>query len=255
MRRSRKPRVTRAELRGKMPLSFAGQLVSMDRQEAEAFVRRHGWLAATPDDFKNQVLARCGLLSIPAGAAIFRADDATTGVFAVVEGQCELHLALQGRDPTLTHICGPSFWLGNTAATIGRRRRITAIAGPTGCQLLQLSGAELLRITQRDARTWRYFAELHARNYLSSLDVIDALKRTEPRERLAATLCNLLDGAPKGQKMVYTSQSDLASLAQLGRSSVNAALNHLEERGLLRRGYGSVEITNVAALRRFVSEG
>lgn len=226
----------------------------MDKREATAFIRRHGWLAATPDDFKDRVLTRCDLLTILAGATVFHAGDETGGVFAVVEGQFELHLALQGSDPTLTHICGPSFWLGNTAAITGRRRRITAIAGPNGCQMLHLPAAEILRITERDARTWRYFAELHARNYLSALDVIDALKRNEPKERLAATLCNLLDGAPKGQKMVNASQYDLASLTQLGRSTVNAALSDLEKCGLVRRGYGSVEVISVAALRRFVSE-
>ncbi len=226
----------------------------MDRKDAEAFSRRYGWLAATPDDFKDRVLVRCDLLAVAAGAAVFRAGDETAGVFAVVSGQVELHLALQGSDPTLTHICGPGSWLGNTAATIGRRRRLTAIAGPAGCQLLQLRAAEILRITERDPRTWRYFAELHARNYLSSLDVIDALKRTRPIERLAATLCNLLDGAPKGHKTIKVSQSDLASIAQLARTTVNAALTALEKQGLVRCGYGSIEINNSAALRRFVSE-
>jgi CRP/FNR family cyclic AMP-dependent transcriptional regulator len=229
------------------------QLSTMDRQEASAFIRQNGWLATTPDDFKEQILARCSLLAVSAGSTIFRAADDTGSIFAVVEGQFELHLALQGQDPTLAHICGPGSWLGNTAAMTGRRRRITAIAGAHGCHTLQLSTAEIGRIADRNPRAWRYFAELHARNYLTALDVIDALKRSDPRDRLVATLCNLLDGLTKGNKFLHVSQSDIAALTRLGRSKVNAVLNDLERQDLVRRKYGAVEIPNVAALRRLNS--
>ena len=109
-----------------------------------------------------------------AGSAIFRAADETGSVFAVVVGQLELHLTLQGRDPTLTHIYGPGAWLGNTAAMTGRRRRITAVAGANGCHTLQLSSAEIGRIAERDPKASRYFADLHARTILIVLEVIDA---------------------------------------------------------------------------------
>jgi len=226
----------------------------MDKQQASGFVKRHGWLSAMPVVFQNRLLARCDLLKFAAGEVVFRAGDETGSLIGIVEGRVELHLPLQGNDPTLAHFCGAGSWLGNTAAMVGRRRRITAVAGRDGCRVLQMSRAEMLRMTQRDPKVWSYFAALHARNYLSALDVIDALKRNDPIERVAATLCNLLDALPEGEKVINSSQSDFGSLTQFGRSTINAVLTDLEKRGWVRRGYGFVEIADASALRRFVRE-
>lgn len=223
----------------------------MDKQEATAIIRRHhGWLSTTPADFQDRLLAACDLLTFEAGSSCFRAGDDSGATFGVVEGRTELHIALQGNDPTLGYICGPGYW---SAAAIGQRRRLSMIAGPTGCRVLRLSRAEMFRITQHDPAAWRYFAELLAQNLVNALNVIDALKRSDPIERLAVTFCNLLESLSVTQGVVNASQTDLGSLTQLGRSSVNAALSELENRGLIRRGYASIEIPSVSALRQFIS--
>jgi CRP/FNR family transcriptional regulator, cyclic AMP receptor protein len=204
---------------------------------------------SAPADFQDRLLAACDLLTFEAGRSCFRAGDDSGSTFGVVAGRTELHIALQGDDPTLGYICGPGYW---SAAAIGQRRRLSMIAGPAGCHVLRLSRAEMFRITQHDPAAWRYFAELLAQNLINALNVIDALKRSDPIERLAVTFCNLLEGLSVTQGVVDASQSDLGSLTQLGRSSVNAALSEMESRGLIRRGYASVEIPSVSALRRFI---
>jgi CRP/FNR family transcriptional regulator, cyclic AMP receptor protein len=221
----------------------------MNKQEAIAFIRHRSWLSATPADFQDRLLAACDLLTFEAGSVAFRAGDDSGSTLGIVEGRAELHIALQGNDPTLGYICGPGYW---SAAVVGQRRRLTMIAGPAGCQVLRLSRAEMFRITQRDPSAWRYFAELLAQNIVNAFNVIDALKRSDPVERLAVTLCNLLESLSETQGAINASQSDLGSLTQLGRSSVNAALSELENRGLIRRRYASVEIPSVSALREFI---
>lgn len=226
----------------------------MDKQQAAVFIRSQGWLSTTPSDFQDRLLSRCDLLTLDAGQVAFRAGDDAGGLFGIVEGRIELHLDLKSDDPTLGYICGPGYWVGDNATIARRRRRLTMVAGSVGCQALRLPRAEMLRMTQYDPGEWRYFAELLARNYLNAMDVIDALKRSDPVERVAATLCNLLDGSSDGQNTVNASQSDFGSLTQLGRGTVNAALNSLEKKDLVRRRYGSIEIPSVSALREFVWE-
>jgi len=61
-----------------------------------------------------------------------------------------------------------------------------------------------------------FLAELHAATFKRSR-VIDTLSAAaERKKRLASTLCNLLDGAPKGQTMSTLPFPDLASLTHLG---------------------------------------
>lgn len=222
----------------------------MDKLAAGAFVRRHGWLSRTPVPFQDEVIARSDLLSLTGGQALYHADDPAGGLFAIVAGRIELHYPVTGDDPTLAYICGPGIWAGDTAAVGGRRRRMTLIAG-SGLQALRLPRAQLLRIADADPLAWRYFAELVANNYFNCLDVIDALRRGDPIERIAMSLCNLLFEQPEGEVVVNASQADLGAMTQLSRGTANTALGALESRGLIRRGYGVIEILDTAALRDF----
>jgi CRP-like cAMP-binding protein len=95
-------------------------------------------------------------------------------------------------------------------------------------------------------------AELLARNYALSIDVIDALKREDPIERLAAMVLHLTSRDPGATPVVSVSQSDLGALARLSRSSVNAAISELQRRGWVRRAYASLEVIDKPGLSSFV---
>jgi hypothetical protein len=51
------------------------------------------------------------------------------------------------------------------------------------------------------------------------------------------------------------SQSDLASMADLGRGSVNAALKVIERLGIIRRGNLSISVEQPRELRSLVRDG
>jgi CRP/FNR family transcriptional regulator, cyclic AMP receptor protein len=223
----------------------------MDKQEAGEIARRRGWLSATPVEFQDRLLARCDLLNFKTTGPIYRADDDASGIFGIVRGCVELHYPGHGEGPTLGYIGGPGLWLGDSAAVDGRVRRITLIAR-TGCWLLRLSRADLHRLTTLDPLAWRHLAELLAQSEFRMLDIIDALRRSDPVERVAAMLCSLTSDLPGEELLVQASQSDLAAVTRLGRNAVNLALGELEARQCIRRGYGVVEVTDQAALHRFV---
>jgi DNA-binding MarR family transcriptional regulator len=90
-------------------------------------------------------------------------------------------------------------------------------------------------MTEADALAWRYFLLLLAQNYARTLRVVYALKQEDPLRRVAATLLLLIDDNLQGEMEARASQSDIAEIANLGRSKVNASLKALEGRGMIRR--------------------
>jgi CRP-like cAMP-binding protein len=224
----------------------------LTRKQAEAVVRSHGWLSRTSRDFQDLVLAKCDLLRLKPTQNAYEVGDQAGGLFGVARGRVEMHLPAHGLEPTLSYIGGPGYWVGDAAAVSGRPRVLSVIAA-SHCQLLRLPRAELQRLGAGNPAVWANIAMLLAASTVICISLIDALKRNDPVARVAATLVVLLDDLPNGAAVLDISQSDLASIAHLGRVSVNAALKELQSRGWIRRRYGSIELTKPTALRHFAA--
>ena len=223
----------------------------MERRQAEAFLRRVTWLGEAPEDFQDQVLAKCDMLRYKKSDLIYDDGDEASGLFGVVEGHLEVHLPAPGVTPTLSYIGGPGSWFGDIAAVTGARRRIAIIAG-SDCQLLRLPRLEITRMTASDPILWRQFLLLLARNYGKAISLVWALKQDDPVKRVACLLLILSEENLAGTG-IAASQWDIAELINLGRSKVNSSLKALEGRGHIRRRYGSIEVTNAVGLRDFIA--
>ena len=171
----------------------------------------------------------------------------------MIKGHLELHLAARGKSPTLAHIAGPGFWVGDFAAITGAPRRFSIVARGE-CALLRLSRAEMQRICQEEPTSWRYLAELAVTNLGVTLDFAEMLRRVDSVARVAAALAILIEEDAHGQHTVDASQADLAAMTRLSRGIVNAALNTLEKRGWITRRYGAVSVTEHTALAEFVRQ-
>jgi CRP-like cAMP-binding protein len=218
---------------------------------AGATLPRTGWLADTPPDFRDLVLHACDVLCFKATERIYEDGDNAGGIFGVVAGALEVHLPWRGSRSTLSHIGGPGFWTGAGTAITGAPRRVTIAARASSC-LLRLPRAAVVEITRNDPSTHVYFSALNARNLFLAIDIVNALKCTDALERVTATLLNLVGCDSAKQPVIHASQSDLASIAGLGHSSVSVAVTNLERRGWLRRRYAAIEITDLTALQRSV---
>jgi CRP-like cAMP-binding protein len=222
----------------------------VEKEAAAKVVRSGGWLSTLPAPFQDVLLSRSDLLHFPERMPVYEVGEDAGGVFGVAGGALEMHLPWRSRENMLTHLAGPGFWVGDSGAVVGNARRVTITARPDAW-VFRFSRAELLRVTQEDPSSWRHFAFLLAGNSLMSIAIINALKRDDPLERVAATLLNLVDSSHGERSVLQASQSDVGALARLGRSSVNVALAELERRGWLQRRYGELEMVDVEALRRF----
>lgn len=222
----------------------------MNRAQAAQIIGSIGWLSNTPADFRDEVVARSDLLKFSAGTAIYDMGDVSGGLYGVVSGSISLFLpTLDGQDD-LGHIGRPGFWTGEFAAVTGQTRRLS-VAARSDCEVLRLPRAAVLAITEKSAAAWPHVMALFARSSLLMVDIIDALKRGDPVARIAMTILNLIGGEAQHQVSLDIRQDELASIAHLSRSTVNAAVAELERRGWLRRGYRALEITDLVALSHF----
>lgn len=220
----------------------------------DSVLRRFGWLAGTPAEFQDVVLRKSDRMTVGQGDTVFHSGDDAGGGIGVIEGFADLHVEGGGSDDTLSHIVGPGYWVGGVAALTGRPRRIGMVARTT-LRLIRLPRAEILRMTEQVPEHWRHFPGLAAINLATAIDIVDALRRSDPAERLAMVLRNLNQGAPTAGGELAVSQADLASLSALSRSSVNRALGVLAARGLIRQGYKTISLPDPEALAAFRSAG
>ena len=202
--------------------------------------RNQGWLARMPPAFREQVLTSCDFLRLKAGQAVYEVGDEAGGIFGVASGRLGLHVPALGEEPTLSFVGGPGFWAGDLAAVAGIARRISLVAC-CDTEVLRLSRASMIRLATTDPAAWLHFAELMAANFETSLATIGMLRRADPIARMASLLLNLAGRQQRAHKLTM-SQTDLAAMAAVSRTTTNNALAELEKRSLLRRGYGSIII-------------
>lgn len=110
----------------------------------------------------------------------------------------------------------------------------------------------MLRVAADDPAAWLYFSQLATGNFIRAIDLIAMLRRDNPTSRLAALLL-ILVGLASGRvdraaTVVTVSQTDLGTMAQLGRTTINVALSHLEAQGLIERGDAAVNIVDRGGL-------
>lgn len=90
--------------------------------------------------------------------------------------------------------------------------------------------------------------QLHA-----ALEFVEDLRRLSVTIHIAKLLSTMAKAEKKTATLEVTHES-LGKILGVTRLSVVRALDLLEEEGLIRRGYGRIEVPDVASLRAWVAE-
>lgn len=210
------------------------------------------WYSHLPTELQDSLLAHARARQLTAGQYLFKRGDPPCGLYAVLEGTLRVSaVSDQGKEAVLSLVQSP-YWFGEIALFDGLSRTHDACAvGP--CTLLQVPQSALLQILQKSPGYWRDMALLLTQKLRLSFLNIEQLSLMPASERLAHRLLMIADGYGEIEHLrpvVQMPQEDLAAMVCLSRQTINALLKDLQAQGILRLGYGEIEILDVQRLRK-----
>lgn len=177
---------------------------------------------------------------------VFRAGEATAGVWLVRSGQVELSVGV-GADRTAVGVLRPGDVDGDLGLLLSQPHAYTARSiGSSRCLYLAADDFEWLLATHASiARRW--LSSVAQRLAAEQSRVLSLIGRSLPEQ----TASLLLDHAVEGK--VSLPQRTLAAMLGVTRPSLNKVLKDLERRGAVRIEYAAV-VVDPARLREAVEQ-
>lgn len=181
--------------------------------------------------------------------------DDLHGLCIVIEGLLHSFCAAPGDREVMIGIVGPGAVLGHATRYSGGPRLVTAICvEPT--TVLHLSESDLDDIARQFPELWRAIAKFTYDHMRSALRMAIELAALRPRARVAARLLAMAETTARaaGQMPVLNiSQELLGETMGLTRKTINQHLAQFASRGLIRVGYGRIELLDLAGLHRIAN--
>jgi CRP-like cAMP-binding protein len=210
------------------------------------------WFAQLPEELKRGLLDEAGLQTLNAGETLFARGDAPSGVYAVLDGAMLISgIAESGKEAMLT-LLEPPGWFGEISVFDRQPRTHHAIAEGDAL-VLHVPQATLDALLSREPRWWRDLGLLVTSKLRLAFLAMEDIALSPTPVRLARRLALMAQGYGEGRhesRAVEVSQEQLASMLSISRQTANQLLKDLEARGLIKLGYGTVEILDLDGLRR-----
>lgn len=228
-------------------------------EEAKDIAGTRGWLSQTPEDFRRAVLGRVALQSFKPGQSIYSINDPPGGMYGLVCGSVKISVAPGDDVPILAHVMTPGSWSGYGPAVTGCNR-IAGLSAGRNCQVLFLPLHAINEIAARDPLAWRYIATLVLIDLKISIGAMDDLMIRNEFRRMIAVLLRAGgfrhgDGGEKAPLWLDLSQSELAAMSNLARTTVATFLHRLEAEGQVEIRYGQIGVLAPEALRARLAAG
>ena len=224
----------------------------MDADQWRSRLATGHWFSHLPLPFQHSLLAHARLRQLTAGQYLFKRGDPPCGLYAVLDGTLRVSAVNeQGKEAILSLVESP-FWFGEICLFDGLPRTHDACAvGP--CTLLQVPQQALLNILDDSPSYWRDLALLMSQKLRLSFIGLEQLSLMPASVRLAHRLLMIVEGygdTEHSKRVLHLPQEDLAAMLSLSRQTTNALLKDLQAQGLVRLGYGEIEILDVPRLRQ-----
>jgi CRP-like cAMP-binding protein len=222
-------------------------------EEARKIASANGWLSLTPPSFQSAVLDRCRLQGFAAGQSIYSVGDPPGGMYGLVSGGLAISIAPGERGPYFGHLARPGTWFGE-AAIVTRQPRRVGLTATRKAELLHLPMEKFEEIVAKDANAWRLFALVTLGHLDMAIGACDDLMLRDHVKRCVALLlrlggCRHATAKPSAPAEIDLSQDDIATLANVARTTAGAVLRSLEKAGHIKRTYRYIKILAPDALR------
>ncbi|PZU46752.1 MAG: Crp/Fnr family transcriptional regulator [Sphingomonas sp.] len=217
------------------------------RRDAEAVLRREGWLSLQPKPFQDDVLARCRLLFFAANEPIYRVGDPPGGLYGLVSGNALVQSSPPYSSLQMIKVGTPGMWTGEGAFLTRQPRRIE-LRAREATWVMHLPLEQMDRMVAADPMVLRAFCLLLVGTLDVLLQMVSGLQMNDPFRRIAAAIDRSL---PRSETELTVSQTDLAEMSRTTRKQVGPALKLLADARIVDPSYRKLRILDRERLRRF----
>ncbi len=226
----------------------------------EELLRAGRWFGNLDATFRGELLDAAELRPLRQGEWLFARGDPPSGLFGVVEGSVRIAGTVAGAsDPRefLLARVEPPMWFGEVSVIDGQPRTHDAIADVEST-LVHVPQAELVAMLDREPRRYRDLGLLVSTKLRIAFAALeDAAQPLLVRlaRRLLLTVERYGEWQDRTSRVVDLKQAELATMLSASRPTVNQLLKELASRGIVRLGYGHVEIVDLDGLRSVAGTG
>lgn len=223
----------------------------MDAESWHGRLSSGHWYRHLPAPLQHSLLASARVRQLAAGQVLFKRGDPPCGLYAVLDGSLRISAVNEQGKEALLSLAQAPLWFGEIAVFDGLPRTHDACAvGP--CTLLQVPQSAMLQLLEQSPAYWRDMALLMSQKLRLTFINIEQLSLMPASVRVAHRLWMIAEGYGEidgSRRVVQLAQEDLAAMLGVSRQTTNGVLKELQEQGIVRLGYGEIEILEVGRLR------
>lgn len=220
-----------------------------DRSLAFEALRHAAWLQGYPDDLVHRLVGEGRLVRLNVGEWAQAEGDDRPGLSVVISGLLHSYCAAPGDREVLIGLVGPGSVIGHATRYSGGPRLVTAVCVEPST-FLELSEEALDRIGSQAPHIWQAMAGFAYAHMRSAVRMAAELISLRPRERIAARLLAFHDHIQTTDRhVIKVSQELLGEMMGLTRKTINHHLSNFEDAGLIKVGYGKIELADIAGLK------
>lgn len=212
-------------------------------------LRETEWLKGYSPELAESLVAEGRLAHLNIGEWAQAEGDDRNGLFMLVDGLLKTYYAPIGDRVIMVGFSKPGSVLGHATRYSGGPRLVTAVCAEPSI-MLEISESALDRVAAQSPDIWRAIAGFAYDNMRSALRLAAEVISLRPRERLAARLLALTpDESTTTTPIIRVRQELLGEMIGVTRKTVNQHLSSFEKAGLIRVGYGKIELCNMNGLK------
>ncbi|PYE85454.1 CRP-like cAMP-binding protein [Pseudoroseicyclus aestuarii] len=188
------------------------------------------------------------------GAYTHHIGDEASGLFGLCEGSFGVMVANRRAGLLLGHIFRRGAWFGQGPLLTRKPRGLAFRAmEPSTVLYLPLGAIDLIARELPDAR--RRLMSLSEYNQATVIEAISDLLLRRADERIAALLLRLCEAdTATGPVTHVVTQAEMAEMSNVSRPTANAVLRRFARQGAISIGYGTITVTDAAALEDFLAQ-
>jgi CRP-like cAMP-binding protein len=191
----------------------------------------------------DTLLASTRLKTFPAGTRLCAIGDGPGAMFFLAHGCLEAEVSPSVMPPHKCLLLYPGAWIGEGAVTTTARR--VGLLSTRPSSVLMIEGGDVRRVASTQPDLWRHLAILALENHYRTMGLAHDLMIRGGRRRFAAILARLAglreDPVPD-QLVIDATQAEVADIANLARSVVSTFVQELDRDGVVRPGWGTIEV-------------